>query len=122
MELNKDILRWVLLIGATPIWWPFLRALWRDFNNALREEGGLIGQPPSPRELEAMRQERRTEFDPLTSEPWVQPGERRTTRLRTPGPRAGGSNPARGSGTSPTSPSRGGAQPSRRGFGPRGRR
>ena len=38
-ELNKDILRWVLLIGTIPIWWPFLRALWRDFNNALREEG-----------------------------------------------------------------------------------
>ena len=46
MEIDRDILRWTLLIGAAPVWWPFLRTLWRDFNQALREEGGLLGRPP----------------------------------------------------------------------------
>lgn len=99
MELNKDILRWVLLIGATPVWWPFLRALWKDFNRALREDGGLIGSPPTPRELEQIRAAHRSEFDPLTSEPFVQPGQRRSTRLRAPGSRP---KPAHGSSSTPT--------------------
>jgi hypothetical protein len=43
MELNKEILRWVLMIGAAPIWLPFVLTLWNDFNDALREEGGLLG-------------------------------------------------------------------------------
>jgi hypothetical protein len=84
MVIDKDLLRWVLLIGATPIWLPFLRALWRDFNRALREDGGLMGTPPGPRELEAIRSERQSEADPLHSEPIVRPGQRRTTRLQDP--------------------------------------
>jgi hypothetical protein len=105
MLIDKDILRWVLLIGATPIWLPFLRALWRDFNGALREEGGLMGSPPSPRELEAIRNERKSEPENLLSEPWVQPGDRRTTRMRAPAARpAGGERAPRKSGFGSTNP------------------
>ncbi len=46
MFINKDLIRWALLIGAAPIWIPYLRILWRDFNHALRDEGGLIGIAP----------------------------------------------------------------------------
>ena len=84
MELNKDILRWVLLIGATPIWLPFLRILWRDFNLALREDGGLLGAPMSARELEDLRAQRQVEPESLTSEPWVRGNEHRAPRLRAP--------------------------------------
>jgi hypothetical protein len=84
MIIDKDILRWVLLIGATPIWYPFVRALWRDFNQALREDGGLMGSAPGPLELERMRREQDPYSDPLKSEPRVQPGQRRATRMRTP--------------------------------------
>lgn len=84
MELNKDILRWVLLIGATPIWLPFLRMLWRDFNKALREDGGLLGAPMSAKELEDLRAERQVEPESLTSEPWVRGNEHRAPRLKTP--------------------------------------
>ena len=87
MELNKEVLRYVLLIGAMPIWLPFLRTLWRDFNQALREEGGLFGGQPTSRELERIRKEREREPDTLVSEPWVRPGERRSTRMRAPDPR-----------------------------------
>jgi hypothetical protein len=87
VEWNKEILRWVLLIGAAPVWLPFLRILWRDFNSALREEGGLFGQPPTARELEELRRQRLSEPDTLISEPWLQPGDRRRTRMKSPDPR-----------------------------------
>ncbi|MBI5362906.1 MAG: hypothetical protein HZA53_06980 [Planctomycetes bacterium] len=70
-DLNKDILRWVLLIGTAPVWWPFLRTLWRDFNDALREEGGLFGRRPSARELERIQRERAASTPTLTHEPWA---------------------------------------------------
>jgi len=88
MEINKDILRWVFLIGAMPIWIPFLFTLWRDFNDALREDGGLLGSPPTGRELEAVRQELAGKPDVLVSEPIVQPGDRRHPRLNAPSRRA----------------------------------
>ena len=78
MDIDRDILRWILLIGATPIWLPFVRTLWKDFNAALREEGGLLGAPPTGRELETIKREREKEPDTLTSEPLVRSGEQRT--------------------------------------------
>jgi hypothetical protein len=91
MELNKEILRWVILIGAMPIWLPFLVTLWNDFNDALREDGGLIGQPPTPRELEIIRREKASKPDLLINEPIVRVGDRRKPRLdaRRPGPAGG---------------------------------
>jgi hypothetical protein len=94
MELNKDLLRWLLLIGATPIWLPFIRTLWRDFNHALRDEGGLIGVPPRGREAERLRAEKQFDQDRLRSEPILRPGDRVTRRMKTPPPR--GSAPSRG--------------------------
>jgi len=75
MDLNKDILRWVLLIAATPLWLPFLRILWRDFNRALEEEGGIFGRPPPPQEIERIRREKLTDAETLVSEPWARRGE-----------------------------------------------
>ncbi|MBK7877258.1 MAG: hypothetical protein IPJ77_16200 [Planctomycetes bacterium] len=88
-ELNKDILRWVLLIGAAPIWWPFIRILWRDFNAALRDEGGLFGRAPVGRELERIQREQAAAPPTLTHEPWVRREDRRVPRMRTPARRAG---------------------------------
>jgi hypothetical protein len=111
MIIDKDMLRWVLLIGATPIWLPFVRALWRDFNSALREEGGLIGTKPGPRQLEQLRAESRNEPDPLQSEPRILPGERRTTRMRAPQPAPGERPGRRPSGPAPRKPGFGPRQP-----------
>jgi hypothetical protein len=82
MEINRDLIRWLLLIALMPIGWPFLKALWQDFNGALREEGGLFGAPPSAREIEQIREEKKREPDTLVSEPWVRPGQVRKPRLR----------------------------------------
>ena len=93
MEINKDILRWVLLIGAMPIWIPFLFTLWRDFNDALRLDGGLLGSPPTGRELEVARKELAEKPDVLVSEPIVQPGDRRRPRLNAPSRRTAAVRP-----------------------------
>ncbi len=95
MELNKEILRWVLMIGSAPIWFPFILTLWNDFNDALREEGGLIGEPPSPRELEQIRREQAEKPELLVNEPIVRAGDRRRPRLANPGASTAGKSGAR---------------------------
>lgn len=80
---TKDILRYVILLAAAPIWVPFLRMLWRDFNEALRPEGGLLGHALSPREKERLEREKPLESH-LVSEEIVTPETRRETRLRAP--------------------------------------
>ena len=82
MALDTELLRWILLLGAAPLWWPFLRMLWKDFNDTLAEEGGLLGRPPGPREMQRLREERAKQPDPLVSEPWARPGERGRRTLR----------------------------------------
>jgi hypothetical protein len=82
MDINKDILRWVLLIGAAPIWLPFLRLLWKDFNRALADEGGILGRAPTATEAERIRREKLSDPEILVSEPWARPGERRAPRMR----------------------------------------
>jgi hypothetical protein len=78
MELDTELLRWILLIGAAPLWWPFLRTLWRDFDDALAEEGGVFGRAPGPRELERIRARAAERPDPLISEPWARRDEPRS--------------------------------------------
>jgi len=79
---NREIIRWLLLIALLPIGWPFVKTLWVDFNNALREEGGLFGRTPSAREVEEIRAAKKNEPETLVSEPWVRPGQVRKPRLR----------------------------------------
>ena len=79
--LNKDILRWVLMLGSAPIWLPFLLTLWKDFNDALREDGGLIGEPPTPAELAIIKKERAMQPEMLVNEPIVRAGDRRKPRM-----------------------------------------
>ncbi len=82
METNREIVRWLLLIALLPIGVPFVKTLWKDFNGALREEGGLFGRKPSARELEEIEATRKNEPETLVSEPWVRPGQVRKPRLR----------------------------------------
>lgn len=103
-ELNREILRWVLLIGAAPVWWPFLRTLWRDFNSALREEGGLFGRLPSPRELERIQSELDARPQTLLSERIVRAGERRNPKLGARRPNSRARGPARGDASTPAAP------------------
>lgn len=83
MEFNTQILRWLLLLGAAPIWFPFLKALWDDFNSTLAEEGGIFGRAPSRKEIEVLRREKAKQPDVLISEPWT----RRAAQGKPTGPR-----------------------------------
>jgi hypothetical protein len=97
LEINRDLVRWLILIALLPIGWPFVKALWKDFNGALREEGGLFGSQPPPREVARIREEKKREPETLVSEPWVKPGSVRKPRLRgradRPGPASRGATP-----------------------------
>jgi hypothetical protein len=84
VDINKDILRWVLLIAATPLWLPFLRILWRDFNRALEDEGGIFGKPPPAREADRIRREKASDPEVLVSERWARRGEQARPRMQSP--------------------------------------
>jgi len=108
VEINRDLVRWLILIALMPIGWPFLKALWKDFNGALREEGGLFGSQPSPREVQQIRAEKQREPETLVSEPWVRPGDVRKPRLRGRADRSGAAprSGAKPPGGSPNGPRR----------------
>ncbi len=46
LNLNTELFKYVLLVVTVPFWLPFVRAIWEDFNQALRDEGGLLGYGP----------------------------------------------------------------------------
>ena len=94
-DLTLEILRYTVVILTAPIWMPFAKALWQELNRALRDEGGMFGRVPSPRELERIEDADALLEDPLISEPRFGPNDRRGTRFRDtsasarPGQRAG---------------------------------
>ncbi len=73
--LESTLFKYAVLVAMLPLWLPFLRALWEDLNDSLREEGGLLGQPPSPEALQRMRMERRRQTDVMFSEPLPKRGQ-----------------------------------------------
>ena len=66
---TKEILKFVLVIGALPWALPFIKSLSADLLRALEEDGGLLGDPPSRKQLEEIRRRKAEEPDPLVSEP-----------------------------------------------------
>ena len=77
----KDLVRYLIVILAAPIWVPFVLTLWRDFNAALRREGGLLGRAPSALELRRLDAQGQPEISRLVSEPIVRPEDRRKSKL-----------------------------------------
>ncbi len=73
MQLDTELLRWILFVAAAPVWWPFLRTVWRDIDEALAEEGGVFGREPGPRDLQRIQERKAGKPDPLHSEPWARP-------------------------------------------------
>lgn len=56
MELIA-ILKYVLLFGTAPIWMPFAKAVWTEFLDSLRMDGGLWGPTPTPLQQEEIRRQ-----------------------------------------------------------------
>jgi hypothetical protein len=71
-ELNSEPVKYALIALSAPVWLPFARALWREFNDALRDEGGLLGEAPSAAELAAIERERGRFQSGLVSITWAE--------------------------------------------------
>jgi 3-deoxy-7-phosphoheptulonate synthase len=69
-HLNSEPVKYAILLFTAPLWLPFLQALWRALNDALREEGGVMGVAPTENELEVLNRERAREISPLVSVTW----------------------------------------------------
>lgn len=79
---NTEIAKYTLLVLAAPFWWPFLKALYAELNDALREEGGLVGRAPSADQLRKINRDAGEYHSPLISEEYPVPGARRESAPR----------------------------------------
>jgi len=94
--LNTEPVKYAILVLATPLWWPFAKSLWKSLNDALREEGGLLGRTPTEEQLREMQAN-----DPLSDSMMSEERNTPFSAAKLVGssqPRAGGgSGPGRGS-------------------------
>ncbi len=102
--MDSDLIRAVILIVTAPWWWRLAKMLWRDFNMALIEEGGLLGSPPPPSRLAEIRRQKAAEPDLLVSEPWARAEDRHRPRMKTPNPIRSRDAGARAPGRAPGGP------------------
>lgn len=93
MHFNTEPIKYALIALSAPIWLPFTKALLKEFNDALRDEGGLLGRQPTARELEKMNKVYGKFESPMHSERWdeVERGERARHRR----PNMGGASSAK---------------------------
>jgi len=90
-ELQNLFIKGVFVLLASPLWFPLVKAVWEEFNEAMADEGGVFGRPPSPRELEKIEKERQLKPEPLIHEPWSTREEQRNeARRASAAPRAKG--------------------------------
>ncbi len=61
------VIKLTFIAFLSPLWWPVAKALWRDAQDALREEGGIFGRVPTVRELARLEAERGHFESPLVS-------------------------------------------------------
>jgi hypothetical protein len=114
VHLNTDAVKYTLVALSSPFWLPFCKALLKEFNDALRDEGGLLGRAPTKAELVVLNKTLGKFDSPMQSERWedaarnqrIAREQRRAPRSATkgqiksasqgPAPRAGGAVPRRG--------------------------
>lgn len=94
-DLNKSLIKYGLLILTSPIWYPFLKAVWQELNTALRADGGLLGKLPSAREREELERNPPPDEDPLVNVPIRRPGEKVTRASSSGSGKAGRASEAR---------------------------
>ena len=67
--MNLAIVKYLILLLTMPWWLPFMKALWQELNDALREQGGLFGDEPSATKLAEIRREIAMEEERVINEP-----------------------------------------------------
>ena len=73
-NINNEFFKYVVLALTSPWWTPFFKELWSDFNDALHDEGGLLGYAPSASKLNEINRERGAYDSVLVSEPYPSRG------------------------------------------------
>jgi len=88
-DFDELLIKGLLVLLTSPVWYPFLKAVWEELNEAMADEGGLFGRMPTPKELEEIERERRGKADALLHEPWPTSDQRMAGRrtLRSPAER-----------------------------------
>ena len=111
---THELIRYALVLVTIPLWLPFVKAMWKELNRALRYEGGLLGKLPTPQEVREIEREAMREENPLVHEPLPPRGGAARPRFRQP---AQGQRAERGA-TRPAAPRAGlgTRRPSARGF------
>lgn len=71
LNFNTEFARYIVIALAAPFWIPFVGKVWREVENALREEGGVFGRAPTHDQLVEIRRQKQFEEDPLINEPFV---------------------------------------------------
>lgn len=69
LNLNTPGFKYAMIVCAAPLWLPFVKALWKELNEMLAEEGGLLGRDPSPEELAEIRRRKAERGPTMVSEP-----------------------------------------------------
>jgi len=95
IDFNTEFARYIVIAVTAPYWIPFIRKVWHEVDDALREEGGIFGRSPTPMELIEIRRQRLLEEDPLVNEPYVRGYSPATMKKDS-------STPSTGTGPAPT--------------------
>lgn len=85
LALNSEPVKYAIILLTAPFWLPFAKALWRELNDSLRDEGGILGRAPTPLELAEMNRELGVHEDSLVSERWEDLGQPRSSASRARG-------------------------------------
>ena len=110
IALNSPAVKYAILLLAMPLWLPFAKALWAEFNDILADEGGLLGREPDEDELKEILRERARREAALVRE--LRDEEAFAPRRRPDMGSRGGFGPPRPRASGPAT------TPRRRGFGP----
>jgi hypothetical protein len=111
-NVNTPLVKYAILVLAAPVWWPFVKALWKEFNSILEEEGGLLGRTPDEDQLREIRREKARRESALVRE--LRDAKAFEPRRRPEMDGRAGFGPARPGASAPGAA----AAPRRRGFGP----
>ncbi len=74
------IIQLAFLAVTSPLWVPVVKLMYREVQSSLREEGGLFGRKPTPRERERIEHELGAYEHPMVVETWDEKRAKRAGR------------------------------------------
>ena len=78
--MNLTLIKYLLVMATAPIWFPFVKALWEEFRDAMRVDGGVFGDAPSRRHRDLIEEQIAREEPRVVNETLAHARERRRGR------------------------------------------